>query len=142
MIQYWVAVASREHVLKGVSEGVAQVCHGKKGPLGRMKAGDWLVYYSPTEQFRGDIPCRRFTAIGKVSPQEPYLYEMSPDFIPWRRDVSFQAASEASILPLLGLLSFTRGIRSWGLPFRRGCFKIPQEDFTVISSSMGIILPE
>ena len=26
---YWIAVASREHVRRGVAGGFAQVCHGK-----------------------------------------------------------------------------------------------------------------
>jgi hypothetical protein len=30
MLKYWIGVASKEHVLRGVDEGFAQVCHGKK----------------------------------------------------------------------------------------------------------------
>ncbi|GAB4226009.1 MAG: hypothetical protein Tsb0021_01550 [Chlamydiales bacterium] len=36
MARYWIAVASKKHVQKGVLEGFAQVCHGKKGPLFSM----------------------------------------------------------------------------------------------------------
>lgn len=49
MTRYWIAVASKEHAQKGIDECIAQVCHGKQNPLKRMKTGDWLIYYSPTE---------------------------------------------------------------------------------------------
>ena len=29
-MRYWIAVASREHVMLGVDAGFAQVCHGKE----------------------------------------------------------------------------------------------------------------
>src|SRR4051812_18172527 len=44
----WVGVVSRTHVQRGVLGGFAQVCHGKRSPLDRMRDGDALVYYSPT----------------------------------------------------------------------------------------------
>ena len=50
MTRYWIGVASREHVLRGIAEGIAQVCHGKQGPLARMQPDDWIIYYSPTEK--------------------------------------------------------------------------------------------
>ncbi|WP_313897332.1 EVE domain-containing protein [Bacillus cereus group sp. BfR-BA-01380] len=45
-INYWIGVASRDHVLKGVEGGIAQLCHGDSSPLKRMKSGDWIIYYS------------------------------------------------------------------------------------------------
>jgi hypothetical protein len=30
---YWIGVASKEHVMRAVQGGFAQVCHGKEGPL-------------------------------------------------------------------------------------------------------------
>lgn len=53
MTRYWIGVASREHVHRGVKGGFAQVCHGKPGPLERMAEGDWIIYYSPTVEFGG-----------------------------------------------------------------------------------------
>jgi len=138
MKHYWIAVASREHVLGGKAGGFAQVCHGKAGPLKRMRGGDWIVYYSPTERFREKIPCRRFTAIGQVAEREPYTFEMSPDFIPWRRDVAFIEADEAEIVPMLDALSFIKDKRRWGFPFRWGCFSVPQADFSLIAEMMGV----
>jgi len=31
-----------------------------------MSVGDWLVYYSPSTDFRGGKPLRAFTGIGKA----------------------------------------------------------------------------
>lgn len=137
---YWVAVASREHVKRGVAGGFAQVCHGKPGPLKQMTTGDWIVYYSPTEQFGEKMPCRKFTAIGRVKPGDPYQFQMSSDFIPWRRDIDFMNAKEASILPLINHLSFIQNKQCWGFPFRRGCFSISLSDFQLIAASMEIVV--
>lgn len=140
MSRYWIAVASREHVLRGVAGGFAQVCHGKPGPLKLMKLGDWIVYYSPVEIFGQKNPCRRFTAIGRVDEGEPYQYAMSKDFVPWRRNVTFLSAQEADIEPMLDDLSFIRDKRRWGFPFRRGCFSVSHSDFRHIAQRMGVII--
>jgi len=143
MMRYWIAVASREHVMRGVAEGIAQVCHGKPGPLRQMAADDWIVYYSPTEKFGEPIPCRRFTAIGRIRAGEPYQVHMSEGFIPWRRDVEFLlAAKEAPIEPLIDGLTFIYDKSRWGFPFRRGCFSIPMIDFKLIAESMEISFSE
>lgn len=140
MTRYWIGVASKEHVLRGVSGGFAQVCHGKSGPLNQMQEGDWIVYYSPTTKFGQKEPCQSFTAIGKIKEGDTYLFAMSEDFIPWRRDVSFMKSSEISIQKLLNELSFIKDKQKWGFPFRRGCFEISQKDFQVIAKAMEIRL--
>lgn len=139
MTQYWIGVASLEHVLRGVKGGFAQVCHGRPGPLRSMKGGDWIIYYSPTIQFAGKEPCQSFTAIGKISPEEPYTFVMSEEFIPWRRNVSFLPSKQTPIEPMLEQLSFIKDKKRWGFPFRRGCFEITEEDFLLIAKHMGVI---
>lgn len=136
-MKYWIAVASKEHVQKGVTAGIMQVCHGKQTPLKKIHQGDWVVYYSPTEIFGQKTPCRAFTAIGQVNNKEPYQYHMSADFIPWRRDVTFVKSHNALIEPLIPNLSFIKNKQHWGMSFRYGLFSIPKEDFIIISSSMG-----
>ena len=138
MTRYWIGVASREHVQRGVAEGFAQVCHGRQGPLKCMSGGDWIIYYSPTVHFGGKDPCRSFTAIGRLKSDDSYTFAMSEDFVPWRRNVSFISSLEAPIIPLLEKLSFIKDKQKWGFPFRRGCFEIPQDDFKVIAKAMGI----
>lgn len=138
MPKYWIAVASNEHVKKGVAGGFAQVCHGKGDPLKRMAPGDWIAYYSPVEIFGQKIPCRKFTAIGRIKENNPYQSPMSNDFIPWRRDVDFSLAKDISIEPLINELEFIKNKRQWGFPFRRGCFEISQKDFQLIAKNMGV----
>lgn len=141
-MKYWVAVASREHVLRGKKEGFTQVCHGKQNPLKRLQPGDWIVYYSPTEIFGQKRPCRKFTAIGQIKDKEPYQCKMSDDFIPWRRDVNFLQAKEVEIHPLINDLSFIKNKKQWGFIFRYGLFSIPYNDFKLIVSGMGVAIDE
>lgn len=138
MERYWIGVASKEHVQKGVTGGFAQVCHGKAGPLNRMKEGDWIIYYSPVLKFGGKEPCQSFTAIGTIGRGDPYTFPMTEGFIPWRRDVSFLKSNEASIRPLLDHLFFIKDKHKWGFIFRQGCFEIPRRDFQIIAHAMGI----
>lgn len=139
MSKYWIAVASREHVKKGVAGSFAQVCHGKGEPLKRMVPGDWLIYYSPVEIFGQKIPCRKFTAIGRIKEKNPYQSPMSDDFISWRRDVVFELAQDVPIEPLIDELAFIKNKSHWGFPFRRGCFEISGKDFQLIAKNMGAI---
>ncbi len=139
MTRYWIAVASEEHVKRGVADGFAQVCHGKVVPLNRMSEGDWIIYYSPTVHFGGKDPSQSFTAIGRVGKGDPYLFAMSPDFTPWRIDVNFLPSQKAPIRPLLEKFHFIKDPKRWGLPFRRGCFEISQEDFALIAKAMGVV---
>ena len=138
MKKYWIGVASLEHVQRGIKGGFAQVCHGKIGTLKSMSEGDWLIYYSPTITFGKKDPCRCFTAIGTIDEGEPYTFEMSPDFIPWRRNVTFLKSKKAPIEPLLEKLKFIKDKKKWGFPFRRGSFEISHTDFELIAKSMGI----
>ena len=137
-MRYWIGVASREHVMRGVKGGFAQVCHGKEGPLKQMRKDDWIIYYSPTIKFGEKDPCRAFTAIGGIEEGEPYPFQMSDDFVPYRRNVKFLTAPSISILPLIDSLTFIQDKKKWGFPFRRGCFSIPETDFKTIAEGMGI----
>ncbi|MBA3816029.1 MAG: EVE domain-containing protein [Parachlamydiaceae bacterium] len=139
MTRYWIGVASHEHVQRGVQGGFAQVCHGKIGTLKYMSEGDWIIYYSPTFSFGGKDACRRFTAIGTIDSGDLYTFEMSEDFIPWRRNVSFLKSKEVLIEPLLEDLSFIKDKKKWGFPFRRGSFEIPNKDFELIAKRMGVL---
>jgi hypothetical protein len=136
MTRYWIAVASLEHVRRGVEGGFAQVCHGKPGPLNLMKGGDWIIYYSPTNHFGGKDPCRSFTAIGRLTSEDPYTFASSKDFIPWRRNVNFIPSRETPIEPLLEALTFIKNKEKWGFPFRRGCFEISERDFQLLAKAM------
>jgi hypothetical protein len=135
--RFWVGVASRDHVMRGVAGGFAQLNHGKAGPLNRMRPGDGIVYYSPRTEMRGGAPVQGFTAIGTVKPGEPYKGEMGGGFVATRRDIAFVPAHDAPIQPLLDRLSFTKGRKSWGMVLRRGAFEITADDFAIIAAAMG-----
>jgi hypothetical protein len=136
LAQYWIAVASGEHVRHGRAEGFMQVCHGKGAPLKRIKTGDYVCYYSPTETFGGSDRLQAFTAIGKVWDGDPYIFDMGAGFHPYRRDVAWAEAVEAPIKPLLDVLDFTAGKQSWGGPFRFGLFSVSEGDFRTIATAM------
>lgn len=143
MPRFWIAVACREHVLRGVEGGFAQVCHGKCGPLQRMRPGDWLAYYSSVERLGEKAPCRRFTAVGIVGAREAYEFAMSETFVPFRRDIEFfREAHDADVTPLIHRLSFIPNKARWGFPFMRGFFEVPERDFCVIADAMGVRLAE
>jgi hypothetical protein len=135
--RYWLAVASADHARRGREQGIMQVCHGKGGPLKRPRAGDGVVYYSPTVAMGGKERLQAFTSIGVVADERVYQADMGRGFRPFRRDVKFVEATEASILPLLDALDLTRGKRNWGYPFRFGFLEITQHDFRTISAAMG-----
>lgn len=136
MPSYWIGVVSASHVQRGVSGGFAQMCHGKSAPLRRMKAGDWLVYYSPRTEMGDGEPLQAFTAIGRVMDDFVYEYAMSATFVPYRRNIEYVPCREARIAGLLDELSFTCGKRNWGYPFRTGHFEINREDFMTIAEAM------
>jgi hypothetical protein len=138
MTAFWIGVASRDHVLKGVRGSFCQLSHGKASPVERLKPGDRVVYYSPRETMDAGAPVQAFTAIGEVLAGEAYAADMGGGFKPVRRDVRFFTAHDAPIKPLLERLSFTRGRTSWGFAFRRGAFRIEPDDYRVIAKAMGI----
>jgi hypothetical protein len=132
----WLGVVSKEHVMRGVAGNYVQVCHGKGGPLQRMKQGDWFVYYSPVVTFGGKDKLQAFTAMGVVRSGKVYQFEMSRDFKPFRCDVDFKPCKEVLISTLKSQLSITQG--NWGMMFRRGHFEVPLADFQKIAAAMEV----
>jgi hypothetical protein len=135
-MRFWIGVASREHVQRGVDGGFCQLCHGKAQPLKRMSAGDWIIYYSSKENFGSSEPCQQFTAIGEVIGEQVYEREMLPGFVPYRRDVLFMACKRIDIRPLIDQLSFIKDKGRWGAAFRFGHLQIPEVDFRAIAMRM------
>lgn len=134
-MKYWLGVVSKEHVLKGVAGNFAQVCHGKKGPLSKMKKGDWLIYYSPGDKM-GESNLKAFTAIGKIADDKVFQFKMSPDFIPFRRKVQYLVGSLE--LPLSTIKSRLELCKesSWGYKLRRGLIELSKSDFDILKKAM------
>lgn len=136
MIKYWIAVVSKEHAMRGVEGGFMQVCHGKSAPLKRMKKDDYLIVYSSKITMEGNEKCQSFTAIGKVKDDNVYQFQMSENFIPFRRNIEFLESKECSIIPLIEKLTFITNKKSWGYPFRFGILEINENDFNLIAKNM------
>lgn len=136
----WVNTVSREHVQAAVEGGFTQADHGKDMRLKRLNKGDLLVFYSPRTKFRDGEPLQAFTALGEIIDTEPYQVELTADFHPWRRKMSFKQGREAPIRPILSDLEFIKDKEKWGFPFRRGLFEIAQADFGVIAKAMSVNL--
>ncbi|MFN8381150.1 MAG: EVE domain-containing protein [Anaerolineales bacterium] len=134
--RYWLIVVSKNHVMNGVRWGIAQANHGKAAPLKRMQVGDGIVYYSPKVEFEGNEKLQAFTAIGTVTGETVYQFDMGEGFIPYRRDVKYKECNEVPILPLVPALTFIKDKKSWGYMFRFGFFEIPKIDFDLIASQM------
>lgn len=137
----WIAVASAVHARRGCSVeaggvGYMQVCHGKAAPLKCVQAGDRVAYYAPTATMGGKDRLQRFVSIGLVQPGEPYAFDMGGGFVPFRRDVAYVPAQEASILPLLPRFEFVESPARWGYKFRFGLFDISDADMRLIAQAM------
>lgn len=143
-IRYWLGVVQRDHVLRGVAGGFAQVNHGARAPLTDLRSADGFLYYSPRVSFPDGAPLKEFTAVGRISDDEPYQVTQGPqlrgpasDFRPWRRRVEWDRDAVATpIRPLLPSLDFTRRNRDWGLVLRRGLVEISRHDFELVRRQM------
>lgn len=134
----WIGVASAGHVTGGRAGGFMQVCHGKSGPLSRIRPGDDIIYYSPSTEMGGGDKIQSFTAAGRVTDRDSYRFDMGGGFVPLRRDVDWLETKVAPIQPLLDQLEFTRGNRNWGYVFRFGIVKISEHDRDVIFAAMDV----
>lgn len=138
---YWIGVVSRSHIEIGVRGGFMQLNHGKKAPVQKLKAGDYIAVYSPKTAYPEGEPLQAFTALGRVKTGEVYQVTVTEDFKPYRVDVAFLPCQEAPIRPLIEGLSFIKNKQGWGRAFMFGLLKAPREDFLLISRAMGIDLP-
>lgn len=138
---YWINTVSKDHVQRGVAGGFTQANHGKPHMLRKMKKGDWIIFYSPKRTFTGNEPLQAFTAIGQVADDGAYQAEMTADFHPWRRNVTFYSCTETPIRPLIDTLDFIQDKTHWGYKFRFGVFAIDEHDFKQIRAHMLLHKP-
>jgi hypothetical protein len=131
----WLGVVSAEHVVRGVSLGIAQINHGKRAGLARMRLGDRLVYYSPQQRLGEHEPVKAFTAIGELPDTEIWQADEGC-FKPWRRKVDYRAdARRVPIESLRGRLDLMTA-PNWGYQLRRGLIPLSDTDFAVIYEAM------
>ncbi len=131
----WLGVVSRDHVRRGVQLGIAQIGHGKRSGLEKMRRGDWLVYYSPRASLSGNVSVKAFTALGEISGDEAWQADEG-DFKPWRRAVAYEeSAVDVALDDLKGVLELT-STPSWGYQLRRGLLPLSDGDFATIRRAM------
>ena len=99
------------------------------------------MFYSPRTAYPDGEPLQRFTAIARVTDDEPHQVDVRPDFHPWRRNVESIPASEAPVKPLIKDLAFIRDKSRWGFVFRRGMFEVGEDDFRRIATAMDAEFP-
>lgn len=95
-----------------------------------------MAYYSPTVTMGGKDKHQCFVSIGMVLPGEPYAFDMGGGFVPYRKDVHYVDAVEASILPLIPQFEFVETPARWGYKFRFGLFEISDHDMHLIANAM------
>ncbi|TFD46526.1 EVE domain-containing protein [Cryobacterium frigoriphilum] len=136
-IRFWLGVAQRDRVLRGVQMGMAQATEGARTVLESMNESDGLVYYSPRDTWEGEA-LREFTAIGRIAPGPAFQTGDSYSaYNPWRRRTDYDTdAVAASIRPLLSVLDLSRGNPDWGYQLRRGLIEISRHDFELIRQQM------
>jgi predicted RNA-binding protein len=136
--RYWLIVASRDHVLTGMHEGITQASHGRSSPLEKMNVGDWIVYYSSKKRHGDSKPYQKFVAISRVTGEQVFQVTFSDAFKPYRREVEYmENIHETDIRPLIPELDFIRDKTHWGMTLRSGFLEISRADFMLICSRMS-----
>lgn len=134
--KYYIVVASKNHVERGVADGFIQANHGKNAALKKLHKGDWVIIYSPKYLYEGNEPLQAFTAIGQVKDDELYQHKMSENFTSFRRNVTYYRCYDTPIAPLINDLDFIDNKQSWGYKFRFGFFEIGVDDFELLRFEM------
>ena len=136
--RFWINTVSLDHVEAAAAGGFTQADHGARTRLSRPQPGDEMVFYSPSTSLQDGKPVQQFTALATITGDEPYQAFVSEDFQPWRLAATFHPCTRVSARELVEDLSFITDPTHWGLPFRRGLFTIPREDFGVIAGRMAV----
>lgn len=134
MSRGWLGVVSAQHVQRGVHLGIAQINHGKRAPLARMKAGDTLIYYSPTTVRGEPDGLRSFRAIGTF-PDDIIWQADEGEFRPFRRRIDYEPSTPVTLDELRPHLDLTAGA-NWGYQLRLGLIELAPNDVAIIRAAM------
>lgn len=134
--RFWINTVTLDHVEAAIEGGFTQADHGANTRLQRPRAGDEMIFYSPRTDLSGGKPVRQFTAWATITGDKAYQAHISDDFHPWRLAAAFHPCQRVDAKPLVDKLSFITDPAHWGLPFRRGLFQIPRQDFQTITALM------
>jgi len=132
-VSAWLGVVSADHVGRGVALGIAQLGHGKRSGLARLRRGDWLIYYSPKTSMRDGEPLKQFTAIGEVVDDEIWQADEG-DFRPFRRRIHY--LSDTHPVPVADLRLDRTSEPNWGYQLRRGLIPLSEGDLEAVRQAM------
>lgn len=132
---YWVGVASRNHVVQGATSGMFGIGHGKRQPLEQMAAGDKIVFYAPkidhTKTGKANV-FQKFKGFGTVLDEPIFTIDIAGTCA-FRRKIQFEGIEqEAPIQPMIEQLDFIPNKAKWGFPFLRGYVAISKKDWELI----------
>lgn len=54
-----------------------------------MRKDDFVIYYSGKQKMGKPDKCQEFTAIGQVKNEDVHPFQMTANFCPLRRDITF-----------------------------------------------------
>ena len=134
MAGFWIAVAMREHVLRGERAGVFAASHGSRAAAARLAEGDRFAYYAPRERL-GGAAVQAFVALGTITDAAPAAREVEGGTLAVRR-AAYERVTAALVKPLLPRLGFVRDPAHWGMAFRQGLFAVAPDDFAVIEAAL------
>ena len=135
-MKYWINTISKDHVMVGKEAGFVQAGHGKKAPVEKLQAGDYMIFYSPKTSLENGKPVQAFTAVAKIKERDVYRVIINENFQPYRKDAEYEDCQEVPIKPLIEQLEFITNKKYWGFKFRSGLFEINQHDFELIYELM------
>lgn len=134
MTRAWLGVVSHEHVLRGVDLGIAQINHGSRAGLMRMRRGDTLIYYSPTTRRGESDGYRSFTAVGTFPDDETWQADEGA-FRPFRRRIDYLDARPLALAAVRERLALT-STPGWGRHLRLGHIELDPLDAALIRAEM------
>jgi len=130
----WLGVVSAAHARRARELGIAQINHGERAGLARMRPGDTLVYYSPTEERGDQKSLRAFTALGTIADDEIWRAD-EDDFTPYRRRVDYLDTRPLPLAEVQAGLHLCAG-PNWGYQLRRGLVPLDDHDIAVLRERM------
>jgi hypothetical protein len=137
--RFWLIVVSKDHVIRGTTEKIAQACHGRKTWISKPSKGDGVLFYSPKIEFlntKKSNSLMKFTAFGYFQDDEVYVEKMDEGEF-HRRKVDYGTINrEVNIKDYLDALEFIKDPKNCGVEVRNGMRMISKNDFELIKNLM------
>jgi hypothetical protein len=137
--KFWLIVASKDHIEKGVSGGFAQACHGKMKPISKPQKGDGVLFYATREKYNENTNrIKRITAVGFFEDEKVDVHEIE-DKLFYKRKVNFEIPiREINLKDYLKDIGFIENKEKWGMYLRSSMREIPKKDFDFLHSKMKL----